>query len=67
MLSNDDINELNKALAIAYTVNTLGILGYKKSMKEIDAHKNPFVRSYFRSLVNDAIEIMKEGDIPIKK
>lgn len=67
MLDENDINEINKTLALAYTVNTLGIIGYKKAMKEIDTHKNPFVRSYFRSLVNDAIEIMKQGDIPIKK
>lgn len=67
MLNEDSINEINKALALAYAVSILGNIGYKKIMKELDKESDPYLRSYFRSLFNEAIKLMREENIPIKK
>ena len=67
MLSEDDQNVINKSLAVNYTINTLILNGFKKTMKDIDVQNDADLRLYFRSLVNDAIYTMKRNKIPIKK
>ncbi len=67
MLDEEDQNELNRALAVGYMVQGVMTVGLKKIMKDIDTHKNIHLRLYFRSLLDDAIEIMKRDRIPIKR
>lgn len=67
MLSEEEQNEVNRILAINFTINTLITLGQKEIMKEIDEQRDIHLRLYFRSLVSDALKIMKSLKIPIKK
>ena len=67
MLNEEDQNEVNRILAINFTINTLITLGQKAIMKEIDEQDDIHLRLYFRSLVGDALKIMKNLKIPIKK
>lgn len=67
MLDEDAKNEVNKILAINFTINTLITIGQRAIMKEIDEQDDVHLRLYFRSLVGDAIKVMKDLKIPIKK
>ena len=67
MLDEEEQNEINKSLAVNFTMNTIMLIGFKKIMKEIDEQEDVHLRIYFRSLVDDAIKIMKKNKIPIKK
>jgi hypothetical protein len=66
MLLEESQHEINKNLAIMFTVNMLCTNGLKKTFKDIDSHKDPDVRLYFRSLVSEAITVLKEDNINIE-
>lgn len=54
MLNEDEINKINKNLAIFYTANQINVLGIEEVMKQIDVNEDPEIRGYFRQLINEA-------------
>lgn len=67
MLDEEEQNDINKTIAIIYTIGAISNMGYKNVMLDIDVHKDVHVRAYFRKLVHDAVKVMKRDNIPIKK
>lgn len=66
MISDDEINEINFALAIGYIIKTIQIQGMEQIMGEVDnAFEIPEYRLYVRSLVKKAVEIMKSENIDV--
>ena len=66
MLSEEEVNEINQGLAVMYSVNLVLMQGLREVYKNIDREKNPDLRMYFRSLVEDAIEFLKSQKVKIK-
>lgn len=65
MISEEEQNSINKALAIMFTVDLIMRNGEKYTRKATDQHENPEVRAYYRSLIEQAITIIKEEGLKV--
>lgn len=64
MLNEQEKDSLNYTLAIGYLIMSIQLKGEEETMKEIDkVFDVPSHRLYIRSLLSDALKIMKEEKI----
>lgn len=59
MISEDEQNSINKALAIMFTVDLIMRNGEKYTRNSVDQHEDPEIRAYYRSLIAEALKIIE--------